>query len=82
MKLEPTKRELDARGRAAANVEPYDKRVVSFQRTCPFCDGKIRGINGYHCNCGRWSIDWLTGRWNFVPAPGSIMAAAQQEALS
>lgn len=69
MILKETKTEAKMRMRAAADFEPYYKRVIEHKKACPFCTQTLiylfsQGRN--KCDCGYWSYSWLRG-WKYQP---------------
>jgi nitrite reductase/ring-hydroxylating ferredoxin subunit len=60
----PTKTELKEREKAKEASRAYYKRVIRYERACPFCDGLLspdEGSLAYDCACSKWEYDWPTG---------------------
>jgi nitrite reductase/ring-hydroxylating ferredoxin subunit len=60
----PTKTELKEREKAKEAGRAYYKRVIHYERACPFCDGLLTQdyeFMKYSCACSNWFYDWKTG---------------------
>lgn len=50
----------NSKAREKAGDQPYYKKVVEFEKACPYCDGLIRFYrrDEHSCDCGTWQFNW------------------------